>query len=202
MIYPIVLRTLTPRIGFPWAVRVLGFITLFLAIVAILSLRNKKEPSKMRRLIPPGVLHDLPFLLYIGGLFLILVALYIPVVYLGSYSLANHITSSALAFYLVPICQGANIGGRLLAFFADRTGPINFTIPALLSASVLAFSWISIHSVSGIVVFAVLYGVCFGIIQGLGPGCVASLTSDKATLGSRLVCVARARPLEQVVKAF
>ena len=187
------LRKLTPTIGFQWAVRVMGFMALFLAIVSMLALRNKSKPSKMRRLIPPGLFRDWPLLLFTGGLFLILVALYIPVVYLSSYSLAKQITSSELAFYLVPILQAANIGGRLLSYFADWTGPINFTIPALLCAAVLAFSWIGIYSTPGMITFAVLYGVFFGIIQGLGPGCIASLTNDKAALGSRLVCVARAR---------
>ena len=189
MIYPIVLRRLTPKIGFDWAVRVLGFLTLFLAIVSILALRNKNDPKKMRRIVPPGILQDWPFILYTGGLFLILVALYIPANYVSSYSLTKHITSAEIAFYLVPILQAANIGGRLLAFFADQIGPVNLTIPALLVAAVLAFSWISIHNEWGIIAFAVLYGVCFGTIQGLGPGCVASLTSNGTTLGSRMVCV-------------
>ena len=196
MIYPIVLRRLTPKIGFQWAVRVLGFLTLFLALVSILALRNKNEPKKMRRIVPPGLLHDWPFILYTGGLFLILVALYIPANYVSSYSLTHHITSPEIAFYLVPILQAANIAGRLLAFFADSTGPVNLTIPALLVAAVLAFSWISIHSQPRIIAFAVLYGVCFGTIQGLGPGCVASLTSDVTTLGSRMVCAA----MENLVK--
>ena len=187
VIYPIVLRRLEPRVGFPWAVRVLGFLTLLLAIVSMVALRNTNEPKKMRRIVPPGLLQDVPFLIYTGGLFLILVALYIPAVYITSYSLENHITGPNIAFYLVPILQAANILGRLLAFFADKTGPINLTIPALLISAILAFAWIVIHSLAGILVFAVLYGVCFGTIQGLGPGCVASLTSDGLNLGSRLV---------------
>lgn len=156
--------------------------------MSILCLRNRNEPREMRRLVPPGLLQDSPFLIYTAGLFLILIALYIPAIYITSYSLSHHITTPKLAFYLVPILQAANIGGRLLAYFADWTGPINMTIPALFGAAILAYSWITILSQSRMLAFVVLYGVCFGTIQGLGAGCVASLTSDKAIVGSRLVC--------------
>lgn len=166
--------------------------TLFFAVVSVLVLRNRNEPKPMRRLIPPGLLKDVTFQIYTAGLFLILIALYIPTVYVSSYSLANHITTAELAFYLVPILQASNIGGRLLAFFADRTGPINLTIPALLIAAVLGFSWIAIHSEAGIIVFVILYGICFGTIQGLGPGCVASITTHLPHLGSRMVCLSSA----------
>lgn len=188
VIYPIVLHRLAPQIGFHWAIRILGFMALFFAVVSMLVLRHRNEPKPMRSLIPPGLMKDVIFQIYTVGLFLILVALYVPAVYVSSYSLANHITSAEIAFYLVPILQASNIGGRLLAFFADRTGPINLTIPALLTAAVLAFSWIAIRSEAGVIVFVILYGVCFGTIQGLGPGCVTSITIDLPNPGSRMVC--------------
>ena len=147
---------------------------LFLALVSILVLRNRNKPRKMRHVIPPGVFHDLPFLLCTGALFLLVIAYYIPSVYLGSFSLLNGVTSPELAFYLVPILQAGNIAGRLLAYFADWTGPVNFTIPAVLFASILVFAWIRIHNASGLIIFAILYGICAGIISALLAGCVAS----------------------------
>ena len=183
--YPIILHRLVPSIGFSWAVRVLAFVSLFFGIVSIATLRNKLSPKKDRQLSFTKFLHDKSLVLYASGLFIVLIALYIPAVYISSYSLQNHITGPNFAFYLVPTLQASNILGRLVpTFFADSVGPINMTIPAICMMSLLSFVWIIIHTEAGLIAFAVLYGVFFGIVQALGPACVTTLAKESDSLAS------------------
>ncbi|KAF7192369.1 MFS-type transporter dbaD [Pseudocercospora fuligena] len=187
VIYPIVLHRLTPQIGFDWAVRVVAFITLFFGIVSTATLRSRHASGKMRSVLAPGFFKNTPLVLYSFGLFAIVIALYIPIVYISSYALTYHITSPNLAFYLVPILQAANIVGRMVPnFFADWTGPINMTIPAMIGAAIMVYAWIAIRSQAGLLAFAVIYGIFFGTIQALGGPCVASLTPDRSILGSSM----------------
>lgn len=192
VIYPIVLHRLAPQIGFDWAVRVVAFITLFFGVVSTATLRSRHVSGKMRSVIAPGFFKNTPLVLYSFGLFSIVIALYIPIVYISSYALTYHITSPNLAFYLVPILQAANIIGRMVPnFFADWTGPINMTIPAMIGAAIMAYAWIAIRSQAGLLAFAVIYGIFFGTIQALGGPCVASLTPDRKNLGSSMVSCVR-----------
>jgi hypothetical protein len=190
VVNPIILHRLAPHIGFDWAVRIVAFMALFFGILSTMLLRNRLPRRPMRTLVPPGYFRDVPILLYTMGIFFLFIALYIPAVYISSYALSHNIMSEDLAFYLVPILQAANVGGRLIPFLmADCMGPINMTVPALASAGIMSFAWIAIESEAGLLAFAVLYGVFFGIAQALGPACVASLTQDPTSIGSRSVCL-------------
>ena len=189
--YPIIFHRLIPSIGFGWTVRVLAFFSLFFAIVSVTTLRNKLAPNTSRKIFSSAFFRDKSQVLYAAGLFVILISLYIPAVYISSYRLQYRITDSNLAFYLVPILQGSNIVGRLvLTFFADWTGPINMSVPGICILSILAFVWISIRNTAGLIIFAVLYGTFLGAIQALGPACVVSLTKPEdslATVTARLL---------------
>ncbi|KXT18081.1 hypothetical protein AC579_4551 [Pseudocercospora musae] len=184
VIYPIVLHRLAPQIGFDWAVRVVAFITLFFGIVSTATLRSRHASGKLRSVIAPGFFKNTPLVLSSFGLFSIVIALYIPIVYISSYALTYRITTPNLAFYLVPILQAANIVGRMVPnFFADWTGPINMTIPAMIGAAIMVYAWIAVRSQAGLLAFAVIYGIFFGTIQAHGGSCVASFIPDRRDLG-------------------
>lgn len=181
---------MVPRIGFGWTVRVLGFVSLFLGIVIIATMKNKLPPRKPRRPFDLTFFRDGPLTFYACCLLCICISAYVPVYYIGGYSLFYKITDSNLAFYLVPILQGSNIVGRLVPnFFADKIGPINMAIPSMTAASILTFAWIGIRNEAGLLVYAILYGLCFGIMQSIPPIGIVGLVSDMSTLGSKLVCL-------------
>ena len=186
--YPIMLHRLVPVIGFGWAVRVLGFLLLFFGVVSAATLRNRRSAKTERKLFPAEFFYDKPMLLYTIALFLVLIALYVPAVYISTFGLHYHIVGSNLAFYLLPILQTSNIMGRIvLTFFADFTGPLNMRIPAACAVSVLTFAWIAVRNEAGLITFAILYGIFLGTVQALGPPCVASVTKDMTLLGTNMV---------------
>lgn len=67
VIYPIVFHRLQPRIGFPWATRVLGFIALAGLSVSIMVIRVRVSPPQRRKLIDLTAFVDLPFMLFSVG---------------------------------------------------------------------------------------------------------------------------------------
>lgn len=48
------------------------------------------------------------------GAFFTFIGMYVPMVYIGVYSLEKDITGPTLAFYLLPILQAASIFGRII----------------------------------------------------------------------------------------
>ena len=71
-------------------------------------------------------------------------------------------------------------------FFADRWGQLNVLLPILCALTIIAFTWIAVHSSGGIYTFTVFYGAASGAFQCLIPSTVASITSDMRTFGTRL----------------
>lgn len=60
VIYPIVFHELQPRIGFGWAVRVIGFIALATLIVPCALIKLRVEPAGTRRLFDSQLMKDAP----------------------------------------------------------------------------------------------------------------------------------------------
>lgn len=71
-------------------------------------------------------------------------------------------------------------------FFADKTGIINMLVPTTVITGILALAWIAIWDKAGLIVFAVLYGSCSGLILSLMPTAFPTLVEDKRKIGTNL----------------
>lgn len=111
---------------------------------------------------------------------------YIPAYYIGTYALEKQITGESLAFYLVAIMQAASIVGRIgPSIIADKLGPTNVFIPALVGNGILCLCWIAIENKAGLIVFAILYGCLFGTFLGLAPPALMTmLNGDMSKYGT------------------
>ena len=70
IIYPIILHKLIPRVGFPWTVRIIGFIALGLLCIPCAILQMRTIPPTKRKLIDFSTFTELPLVLFIiGGFF-------------------------------------------------------------------------------------------------------------------------------------
>lgn len=58
--------------------------------------------------------------------------------------------------------------------------------PTGIITAVLAYAWIAIKDEAGLIVFAVLYGSCSGLILALMPTGFPSLVDDKRKIGTNL----------------
>ena len=92
-----------------------------------------------------------------------------------------------LASHLLPILNACSIPGRIIPnMMADRVGGLNVMIPAVIIAMILSFSWISISTTVGCIIFACFYGMSIGCILSLPAFVVSSLCKDPQVIGTRL----------------
>ena len=74
IVFPLMLQRLFPMVGFAWATRILGFILLFLLVLANLLVRSRlpRKPMASFKQVAPDftVFKDLPFTFVTLGIFL------------------------------------------------------------------------------------------------------------------------------------
>ena len=83
LIFPLIAQQLLPRLGFPWTVRIMGFIILFNAILVTLIARVRLAPRKLGPLIEWRAFRELPYTLYCVGMFFNLWAVYFAYFYVS-----------------------------------------------------------------------------------------------------------------------
>ena len=187
MIFPIVFRKLEVQLGFGWATRVIGFIALGTLAIPLLTLKPRIRPAKKRSLLEPAAFKEAPYTLFSVALFFIFVGLYIPFFYIPTYAQQNLQVSEDLSFYLLSILNGASVFGRIIPnIIADHLGALNVLLPFVFCASVLAFAWIAIKNLAGIIIFGILYGFFSGSIVSLPPTALAALSPDLSRVGTRM----------------
>ena len=187
IIYPIVFRRLEQSVGFGWATRTCGFISLVTLWFSVLVMKPRVMPKGRRKLVDFSALTEVPYVLFCVSMFLGFIGFYGPVFYIQSYAIAENLTTQNFAFYLLPILNAASVPGRILPnFLADRVGPLNMLTPCAAITGILAFCWIGIHNLPGIIVFAILYGFFSGGFVSMPPVAVVTLTPDPRTLGTRM----------------
>lgn len=107
--------------------------------------------------------------------------------YVQSYAIQTGIVDSHLGFYLLSILNAASTLGRIAPnFLADHVGPLNMLTPAVTITAILAFVWIRVHTVAGIIILAIFYGFFSGGFVSLPPVVMASMTPDIRNLGTRM----------------
>ena len=89
IVFPLLLQSLIPKVGFAWATRVMGFIILFLCIIANLLIKSNLPRSLAAKSPHPDfrILSQPTFAMTVLGSFLIEWALFVPLTYLTSYAI-------------------------------------------------------------------------------------------------------------------
>ncbi|KAB8437404.1 hypothetical protein FH972_025082 [Carpinus fangiana] len=187
VIYPIVLYQLIGRIGFPWAVRVIGFIALGTLLVPIMTMKLRVKPPKARALLDWSAFVDFPYMFFVLNTLLAYIGLFVVLFYLSYYADEQDIADTELAFYLVPIFNAASIFGRMIPnALASRFGALNLLVPAVLSSGTLMLCMMAVHSEGAVIVMALLFGFMSGALIGLVPLCFVGFTNDKSKIGTRV----------------
>lgn len=187
VIYPIVFRQLYPRIGFPWATRVLGFISLVTISFSVIVMKPRIRPQGKRKLFDFGAFTELPYLLFCIAMFFGFIGFYGPIFYIEPYAINTGLATENFGFYLLPILNAASVFGRVLPnFMADYAGPLNILTPCAMLTGILALIWIGIHNLGGTIAFACLYGFFSGGFVSMPPVAIVMLTKDVSKLGTRM----------------
>jgi MFS family permease len=166
LIFPIILKELIPAIGFPWAQRVCGFVSLFVLGIAAVLLR----PTGMRRQGKVFLLEAFKkpaYILQVAALFMVVLGLWTPYFYIADYALDHHVSPNIAGYLLSLVNAGSFIGRFAAGYLAGWFGQYNVITFACYASSILLFSWLAITSSAGLIILAILFGATSGIIIAL-----------------------------------
>ncbi|RAL08191.1 MCT family MFS transporter [Aspergillus homomorphus CBS 101889] len=187
VIYPIMFNKIQERAGFEWATRAVGFLSFGTCCISFCIMRMRFPPKEKRKLVQLSAFKEPVFTMFCVGLFLGFLGFYNFLFYIQSYAIETKIVDANLGFYLLSMLNAGSTFGRIFPnFLADHIGPMNVLLPAATATSILAFAWIGVHNVPGIIILSVLYGLCSGGFVSLPPVVMASITKDIRDLGTRL----------------
>lgn len=188
VVFPVIVRQLLPKLGFPWTVRVVGFVMLAVQAVTLTFTKPRLPPRKTGPIVEWGAFKELPYALFAIAMFLNFWGLYFAFYYIGSFGRDILGISQAEAISDLLILNGVGLFGRLIpAHLADRYfGPLNTIIPFAFVSGLLLYCWSAVRSKGGLVGFAVIYGLFASGIQSLFPATLAGLTSDLKKAGVRM----------------
>lgn len=180
IIFPLMLQSLFPKIGWAWSTRVVALIDLVLFIFANLFIKSRLPPRKATKenILPDvRILRDPVFALTTAGTFFIEWGIFVPLTYLSSYML-SYGTSTDLSYQILAILNVGSCFGRYFpGFAADKIGRFNSMVItiALCLVTTLAL-WLPANgSVPVVVVYALLFGFASGSGISLTPVCVGQL---------------------------
>ncbi|KAK0375178.1 hypothetical protein CLIM01_07486 [Colletotrichum limetticola] len=202
VVYPLIFQSLYPRLGFPWATRVLAFISLATNAFAFAVLRQRRRRAesesddegagkrKRRVMLDLSAYRTVSFVVFSAAMFFNFFSYMAPIYYLQQYSLAHGLSSggsSRLPYYLVAILNAGSILGRVFpAWLAGHFGPINVLLGVSVSIAAVALSWLAVHDAAGSVAFALAYGFASGGLVSLPPTVISSLVPDLSLHGTWL----------------
>ncbi|PKX94761.1 MCT family MFS transporter [Aspergillus novofumigatus IBT 16806] len=187
VVYPIMFNKLQHQVGFAWATRALGFVALGTCCISLSLMRMRFLPTEKRKLVQLSAFKEPAFVMFAVAMFLGFLGFYNFLFYVQSYAIDTGIVDANLGFYLLSMLNAGSTVGRIFPnFVADHTGPLNMLTPAVTATAVLAFAWIGVHNVPGIIVLSVLYGLFSGGFVSLPPVVMVTLTKDIRDLGTRL----------------
>ncbi|KAK0385226.1 hypothetical protein NLU13_7703 [Sarocladium strictum] len=186
VIYPIVFERLQAKIGFPWTVRVMGFLALATLAVSIGTMRARLPPAREARpMLDLTAFRSAPFMFFGFALFFAFVGLYVPIFYIISWGQVRVHLEQNLSFYMLSVLNGASVFGRILpALLANKFGALELLIANCCFAGVLAFVATVIKNLGGLVAFAILYGFVSGTVVSLPGAVVASLAPSLDLVGT------------------
>jgi MFS family permease len=167
VIWPITLHTLFREVGFPWAVRIAGFLMAPLLLTACLTVRlpaTSKPPTKAN--VDFSFALKPAFVLLSFGLFLNYLGLFTPYFYITSYSASIKLDLNT-SFYMVSVMNAASLFGRTLpGFLADKYGRFNICILSGLFSAITCFCWTKATTIAGLIIFTIAYGFASGVRPG------------------------------------
>jgi MFS family permease len=188
LVYPTVIDQLLNRgrLGFPWTVRVMGFIMMATYAPCLALFRPRLAPRKSGPLVELSALREAPFLLFIAAMFLNFWGLYFAFFYMGTF--ARDCIGISRPINLVMVINGVGIVGRILPnIIADRwTGLFNLMVPLGVVASLLVYAWAAVRTEASLYVFTVLYGFVAAGLQSLYPAAATTMSPEASKTGARV----------------
>lgn len=186
--FPIIFNHVVEWTGYALACRVLAFIVMGTQVVPLTG----AVAGQRRKLMGAGALKVPSFLLFSTTLFLTFTGLYIPFS-VSAYGESELSVNTTLAFYVLNAGSFFSrialnlLAKRLdaLAACAGCAGCAGYADCMIVSGA-SCLIWIPIHSLAGLVAWAVLYGFFSGALVSLAPTTMVAISSDPIKFATRL----------------
>ncbi|KAI0392817.1 MFS general substrate transporter [Xylariaceae sp. FL0594] len=188
VVLPAIVQYSIPRVGFGWAVRIVGFVALSCSVATLFLLKPRLKPRRSGAVVEWDAFKEPPYLFYSVGVFLLGLGLFFACFYINSFARNVIGFSSTDSVQLLLIQNGASIPARpIIGYVANyHVGPMNTYIVSAVILSVIMLSWIAVVDRTGLYVYAVFLGLTNGVCQGMYLGSLASLTTDNHKMGTRM----------------
>ena len=178
IVFPLMLQSLFPRIGFRYSTLVMALICSFLLLLANILIRARLPPRLGGSVLPDfRIFRDAVFTLTTLGIFFTEWGLFIPLSYVSSYALRNGVDSS-LSYQLLAVVNAGSFFGRWLpGHMADKLGRFNTMILTVAMCIICVLGlWLTAGgNVAQLCVFGVGFGFASGSNISLTPVCVGQL---------------------------
>ncbi|KAL4738534.1 monocarboxylate permease-like protein, mch4 [Aspergillus similis] len=189
IVYPIVLYRLLyeHQIGFPWAVRTIGFLALATFVLPVAVMRTRMQSPKPRAVIDWSAFTDAPFIVFTLGILILFIGNAVLIFYISFFPENKGFADTSLAFYMAAIFNAASVFGRIAPnALSDRIGVFNTIIPTTLLLGVTVVSMLGVANKAGMIVEAVVTGFFSGVVVAMPPVCFRMLTNDPSMIGTRI----------------
>ncbi|KAK1977257.1 major facilitator superfamily transporter [Colletotrichum cereale] len=187
IVYPIAFFHSVNRVGFPWAVRIIGFIALATLVVPLSVMKARGKPGNPRSFVDWTAFRDGRYITFVVGTIFGSASVLILNTYISYFGVNRSLLDSAMSFYIVSVFNAASCVGRILPnFISDTFGPFNIFAPFMFITGAAALCMIAVQSEGGLIAMSVVLGFLSGVFPSMPPVCFARLTKDKSKLGTRM----------------
>ncbi|KXN87188.1 ATP-dependent RNA helicase eIF4A [Leucoagaricus sp. SymC.cos] len=158
-VLPIAARNLVNIVGFPWTMRIIGFILIFMLGISNITLARRLPP----RNVPGGLFNLKAFKLPAFSIY----CLANTIAFLGVYTVLTFIDVSAISagispdfsFYLVSLANaGSGVGRIFTGLLVDKYGAINVITPMTIAVAIMTFVWPYARTKDSLIAVAMIYG--------------------------------------------
>ncbi|KAI1302659.1 major facilitator superfamily domain-containing protein [Xylaria venustula] len=178
VVFPLIILYAAPRLGFGWALRIVGFICIGSGITACCLLRKRMPPNKKAGAsVDLKSLSEPKFASTALATFLIEFAVFIPYTYICSYAVHAGLDRHTAYLLNALLNVGAVPGRALPGYIADRFGSFNtmcVTATACV-ATILALWYTAGTNPAQVISFAPLFGFWSGAAISLTPVCIGQV---------------------------
>ncbi|KAL6791705.1 major facilitator superfamily domain-containing protein [Trichoderma sp. SZMC 28012] len=203
--WPIIINKLFTVVSAPWVHRIIALISIPVLLAACFLVTERKDaaghdtegnrikpleknsakPSESSSSIRKAVVEARFFALCLS-LFFIYGGMLIPFYYIPLFAI-EHGVGATMANNLLAIGYAGSVVGRVgSGWIADRFGRFNVLFIMGVLTAVITFCWGAMTTLSGMMAFAVLFGLFSGGLIPLGSACVAQTTPDMGHIGLRI----------------
>lgn len=189
IIWPLMLRSLYPKIGYAWSMRILAFCSILCLGAGCLLVKHRltrptsdeaKSPKQILKdsFVLKDLVHEPRFLALTISVFLCEFSLILVVTYMSSYTIYQGYSESD-AFLVLIVCNTTGVLGRYLPnHMGDYWGRINIMLVTVFVCAILILVvWLPFgHSLSSMYAFAGLYGFFSSSTLSLTPVCCGQIS--------------------------